>query len=343
MLSRGQNLAIYMEGAVRSYGGKMGFGILRYSPNPVVCVIDSETAGQDMRDVAGVPRSCPIVASVEDAYALGAQVFVLGIAPPGGLIPKPWFEVIDRAIDLGLSVVNGLHDLLGPHYPILKPGQWVWDIRIEPEGLKPGTGAAASLTNRRLLMVGTDMAIGKMTAGLEIYRTARESGINTEFVATGQIGITITGAGIPLDAIRVDFSAGAVEREVIRYQHAELVIIEGQGSLGHPASTATMPLLRGSMPTHLVLCHRAGQTHLTMMPNVPVAPLGDLIRLYEDLASVTGLFPRPTTVGVALNTSHIESDDEALAACHAIEAEVGLPCVDPVRHGCQVLVDRTLM
>jgi uncharacterized NAD-dependent epimerase/dehydratase family protein len=332
-----------MEGAVRSYGGKMGFGILRYSPNPVVCVIDSETAGQDMRDVAGVPRSCPIVASVEDAYALGAQVFVLGIAPPGGLIPKPWFEVIDRAIDLGLSVVNGLHDLLGPHYPILKPGQWVWDIRIEPEGLKPGTGAAASLTNRRLLMVGTDMAIGKMTAGLEIYRTARESGINTEFVATGQIGITITGAGIPLDAIRVDFSAGAVEREVIRYQHAELVIIEGQGSLGHPASTATMPLLRGSMPTHLVLCHRAGQTHLTMMPNVPVAPLGDLIRLYEDLASVTGLFPRPTTVGVALNTSHIESDDEALAACHAIEAEVGLPCVDPVRHGCQVLVDRTLM
>jgi len=332
-----------MEGAVRSYGGKMGFGILRYSPNPVVCVIDSETAGQDMRDVAGVPRSCPIVASVEDAYALGAQVFVLGIAPPGGLIPKPWFEVIDRAIDLGLSVVNGLHDLLGPHYPNLKPGQWVWDIRIEPEGLKPGTGAAASLTNRRLLMVGTDMAIGKMTAGLEIYRTARESGINTEFVATGQIGITITGAGIPLDAIRVDFSAGAVEREVIRYQHAELVIIEGQGSLGHPASTATMPLLRGSMPTHLVLCHRAGQTHLTMMPNVPVAPLGDLIRLYEDLASVTGLFPRPTTVGVALNTSHIESDDEALAACQAIEAEVGLPCVDPVRHGCQVLVDRTLM
>ena len=343
MLNRGQNLAIYMEGAVRSYGGKMGFGILRYSPNLVVCVIDSETAGQDMKDVAGMPRSCPIVASVEEAFALGAEVFVLGIAPPGGLIPKPWFEIINRAVDLGLSIVNGLHDLLAPHFPVLKPGQWVWDIRMEPEGLKPGTGAAASLTNRRLLLVGTDMAVGKMTAGLEIYRTARESGINAEFVATGQIGITITGAGIPLDAIRVDFSAGAVEREVLRHQHADLVIVEGQGSLGHPASTATLPLIRGSMPTHLVLCHRAGQTHLTMMPHVPVAPLGNLIRLYEDLATVSGLFPRPSTIGVALNTAHIESDDEAKEACQSIQSELGLPCFDPVRHGCDQLVERIMI
>jgi len=343
MLRRDQNLAIYMEGSVRGYGGKMGFGILRYSPNRTVCVIDSETAGADMKEVAGMPRSCPIVASVEEAFALGADVFVLGIAPPGGLIPSAWYEVIDRAVELGMSVINGLHDLLGPKYEGLHPGQWIWDIRIEPAGLKPGTGLAASLGNRRALLIGTDMAVGKMTAGLEIYRTARERGVLAEFVATGQIGITITGAGVPLDAVRVDFSTGAIEQEVMRHRDAELVIIEGQGSLNHPGSTATLPLLRGSMPTHLILCHRAGQTSLTTLPNVPIAPLGDLIRLYEELASVHGLFPRPATVGVALNTAHVESDEEALSACRELEQELGLPCVDPVRHGTARLVDRLLV
>jgi uncharacterized NAD-dependent epimerase/dehydratase family protein len=339
MLNRDKKLAIYMEGAVVGYGGKMGFGVLRYSPNPIVCVIDSETEGRDMREAAGMPRSCPIVADVETALALGAEVLVLGIAPPGGLIPAPWYAVIDRAVECGLSIVNGLHDLVGPRYPRLPEGQWIWDIRIEPPGLKPGTGAAASLTNKRALLIGTDMAVGKMTAGLEIYRVARERGINAEFVATGQIGITITGSGVPLDAIRVDFSAGAIEREVLNCRNAELVIVEGQGSLGHPGSTANLPLLRGSMPTHLVLCHRAGQTSISTMSHVPLAPLGDFIRLYEELGTCCGIFPRPSTVGVALNTSHIDDDDEATDACQAIEHQLGLPCVDPVRHGPDRLID----
>ncbi len=343
MLKRNQRLAIYMEGAVTGYGGKMGFGILRYSPNQTVCVIDSQTAGRDMKDVAGMPVGCPIVSSVEESLKLGAEVLVLGIAPPGGLIPPAWITDIDRAVELGLSVINGLHDLLAPRYDSLESGQWIWDIRMEPEGLHPGSGQAANLSNRRLLLVGTDMAIGKMTAGLEIYKNAKDKGIRAEFVATGQIGITITGAGIPLDAIRVDFSAGAVEREVIKYKGADLVIIEGQGSLNHPGSTATLPLLRGSMPTHLVLCHRAGQSHLSMLPHVRIAPLGSLIRLYEDLASVGGLFPHPSTVGVALNTSHLESDEDAKFACDQIEQELGLPCVDPVRHGCDRLVDRLML
>ena len=342
MLKREQKLAIYMENAVLSYGGKMGFGILRYSPNEVVCVIDSVTAGKNIQDVIGTPRRCPVVATGEEALALGADVLVLGIAPPGGLIPAAWYPVIDRAVEGGLSIINGLHDLLGPRYSDLRAGQWVWDIRIEPTGLKPGTGAAASLPNRRVLLIGTDMAIGKMTAGLEIYREAKERGVKTEFIATGQIGITITGAGVPLDAIRVDFSTGAIEREVMAAKDADLIIVEGQGSLGHPGSTANLPLLRGSMPTHLILCHRAGQTVLTTLPEVPIAPLGDFIRLYEALATACGIFIQPVTVGVALNTAHIESDVEAREACERIEKELGLPTVDPVRHGTSRLVDALL-
>lgn len=350
MLDRNLKLALFMEGHVTGQPAKMGHGVIRYSPNPIVCAIDAAHAGGDMGTVANMPKSVPIVGSVREARLRGADVLLLGIAPGGGVIPEDWYPAIDEAVATGMSVVNGLHDLLGPRYPHLDPpdagrpnAQFVWDVRIEPAGLVPAVGAARTLSNRRLLMIGTDMSIGKMTAGLEIYRVARERGIAAEFVATGQIGITVTGRGIPLDAIRLDFAAGAVEREVLAAsQSGDLVIVEGQGSLAHPASTANLPLLRGSCPTHMIMCHRAGQEHLFRLPDVGVPPLDQLIRLYEDLAEGAGNFPRPKTVAVALNTFHIASDDEALDACREIEDRLSLPCVDPVRHGPERLVDATM-
>jgi len=345
MLDRGKKVAVYMEGAVLGIGGKMGIGVLRYSPNPIVCVVDSETAGRDIVDLTGVPRPAPIVSSIRDALDLGAEVLVLGIAPPGGLIPAPWLPVIDEAVAGGLSIVNGLHDLLSPRYPQvsadLSAQQFIWDIRIEPKGLKPGTGAAAGLSCQRVLLIGTDMNVGKMTAGLEIARVAKERGVRTEFVATGQIGITVTGAGVPLDAIRVDFASGSIEGEVLAAANrgAELIVVEGQGALIHPGSTANLPLLRGSCPTHLILCHRAGQTTLSSFPEIAIPPLDQYIALYESLASACGTFPRPKTVGVALNTFHVKHDEEAFTACESIERELGLPCVDPIRHGPDCLVD----
>lgn len=341
MLRREQKLVLYMEEALTNNAGKLGFGVLRYSPNPVACVIDSTHAGKDVQDVIDTPRSCPVVATIDEAIALGGEVFVLGIAPPGGLIPNEWYPVIDEAVDNGLSVVNGLHDLLGPRYPSMAAGQFIWDIRIEPAGIKPATGGARNLANRRVLMIGADMAIGKMTAGLEMLTVAQERGIKTEFVATGQIGILLTGAGVPLDAVRVDFAGGSIEREVMRYADADLVIVEGQGSLLHPGSTATLPLIRGSMPTHFIFCSRAGQDALLRMPEIKFPPLGPFIKLYEDLAEVVGTFPRPRCAGVAMNTSHLD-ESAAMDALLAVEQELGIPCTDPVRFGAGVLVDAVM-
>lgn len=338
MLAKSQRLALYMEGNLTTDPGKMGFGILRYSENPIACVIDSTHAGQQVEDVIKTPGSCPVVASVDAAAALGADVFVLGIAPPGGLIPASWYPVIDRAVELGMCVVNGLHDLLAPRYRVLPAGQWVWDVRLEPDDLGVGYGKAAQLTNRRVLMIGTDMAVGKMTAGLEIWRAARARGVRTGFVATGQIGIVLTGAGVPLDAIRVDYATGAIEREVLARADDDLVIVEGQGALCHPASTSTLPLLRGACPTHLVLCCRAGQTHLRRLAEVAIPPLAPYIRLYEDLAETCGTFARPLTAGIAVNTAHLD-DDEAREAVARIAEETGLPTTDPVRYGADALVD----
>jgi uncharacterized NAD-dependent epimerase/dehydratase family protein len=331
-----------MEGALGKPFGKMGYGLLRYSPHEIVCLIDSENAGRDSAGCTGIERHrCPVVATVEEAAKLGATAFVLGIAPPGGLIPEEWFGEIDRAVELGMSVVNGLHNLLAPRYGRLRPSQWVWDIRIEPEGLGVGMAMARELPNRRLLMVGTDMAVGKMTVGLEIVAEARRRGLRAEFVATGQIGITLVGSGVPLDAVRVDYACGAIEREVMRYADAELVVVEGQGALVHPGSTSTLPLLRGSCPTDLVLCHKAGMDHLARVPWVRVPPLTDYLRLYEDLAEACGTFARPVSAGVSLNTSHMNESD-ARAELERVRSDTGLAVTDAVRFGAGPLVDAVM-
>lgn len=342
MLAAHQSVALFMEGAFGEAHGKMGYGAIRFLPNPIAAVIDSRFAGSSTGDHMNLPRSVPIVASVEEAHAEGATVLVLGIAPSGGRLPEEWKAAIDRAISLGMSLVNGLHEPMSGQYPHLAEGQWVWDIRVEPEGLGPGQGRTATLSNRRLLMVGTDMAIGKMTAGLEIMSDAKNRGVKASFVATGQIGILLTGGGIPLDAIRVDYACGAVENEVLKHADSELVVVEGQGSLVHPGSTSNLPLLRGTMPTHIVLCHRMGQTHLMRVEHVAIPPLPDLIRLYEAVANCCGSFPAAKVIGIALNSSECSDDAAALAECERISAETGLPCVDPIRHGSARLVDAVM-
>jgi uncharacterized NAD-dependent epimerase/dehydratase family protein len=177
-----------------------------------------------------------------------------------------------------------------------------------------------------------------MTAGLEMQRAAQAMGFEPAFVATGQTGMIICGSGIPLDSIRVDFAPGAVEAEVLRREGADMILIEGQGSLIHPMSSATLALMRGSSPTHLILCHRAGMAVNPRHPWAPVPPLLDVIRLNEDLCSGAGAFARPVTAAAALNTFHL-SAEEAEMACTQVSEETGLPCCDPVRHGARLLVE----
>ncbi len=331
---------IHFDDQMPLRNGKMGHGVLRFTTNPVAACIDQHRQGENSYDVLGFGPSCPVVGTVEQALQYGGEVLVLGMAPSGGRLPKRMFDEVDYAVESGLSVANGLHQPLADRYPKLKPDQWIWDIRAEPDGLGIASAKAASLPNRRLLMLGTDMAIGKMTAGIEIWKEAKRRAVKAEFLATGQIGIFVSGRGIALDAIRVDYACGAVEQMVLGAADADLQVIEGQGSILHPGSTSTLPLLRGSCPTHLVLCHRLGSNRLEDH-DVLIPPLLDLARLYEDIAYACGAFDRPKTTGVALNTSGVDQET-AEEAIQELEAQLGLPVVDPLRFGTERLVDLLL-
>lgn len=334
MLDPAQPIALFTEGMIGKINAKMAEGILRYGRNPVAAVIDSTQAGKRVRDLTPIDSDVPIVATLSEARGLGAQVLVLGTAPSGGRLPPGWVSVLDQAIDTGMSLVNGMHDQLHPRFADrLQPGQWVWDLRV-PQGEAPpiGMARAAALGNIRVLMIGTDMAVGKMTAGLELTRSLQQMGRDAAFLATGQTGIAITGHGIPLDAIRVDHASGAVERMVLEAASHDIVVVEGQGALLHPGSTATLPLMRGSACTHMVLCHRAGMDRLDDVDHVRIPPLRDVIALNEAMAQAAGALTPARVVAIALNTARL-SPASAEAALQAAEDQTGLPAADPVRQG----------
>jgi uncharacterized NAD-dependent epimerase/dehydratase family protein len=356
------NLALLMSGFVRIRNGKMGFGLLRYSENPIACVIaadevDSFGGGQSLRSLTGIDTDVPIVADVAAARALGADTLVIAVATSGGILPDGYREAILVALRLGMNVVNGLHGRYAddPEYQAaLAPHAWIWDVRREPMGLFSGRGRARALPARRVLTVGTDMAIGKMTASLELDRAARARGLRSKFLATGQIGICISGDGVPLDAVRVDFASGSIEGLCVKYGHDHDVLwVEGQGSALHPGSTAWVPLLRGSMPTDLVLVHRADQKVLEGFGSgvesagadgsteVVIPPLGEVIALYEAAAAASPSFPAAKVRGIALNCARL-SPAEIDVACAEVEAETGLVCVDVVHHGAARLLEAIL-
>ena len=339
MLKSDHRLALYMQDNLNSDYGKMGYGVMRFCDNEIVGIVDSIHAGKTVSQVTDLPYDYPVLNDVEEAIKAGANVLVIGIAPSGGRIPENWLSILSNAVRQGMNLINGLHDPLNEKLGNdLKPGQWIWDVR-QP-GFTPSIASAraASLTNKRILMVGTDMAIGKMTAGLEIWKWIRTycPHLRSEFLATGQIGITVTGKGIPLDGFKLDHACGAVETLVMDADDADIVIIEGQGSLLHPGSTATLPLMRGACPTHLIMCHRAGMTSLRASANIRIPPLKSFIKLNEQVASACGAMTPASTIGIALNTSPLNEDD-ALKVIEKLENETGYPVQDVVRFGARKL------
>ena len=338
-------VAILAEGLFTRATAKTAIGVLRYAPYRVVAVVDSTRAGSDAADHVGVGQGVPVVATVDDAIARGADVLLIGTAAAGGHIPDEYRPFLSRALERGIGVWNGLHErvLSDPRLAeaATRGNASVRELREPPAELpigghrRPRSGVTVVAT------VGSDASVGKMTASLEIVAALRRLGETAAFVATGQTGIAIAGDGISVDAVVADFIAGAAEKMVCEAaESADWVIVEGQGSLTHPGfSGVTLGLLHGSAPDLMVLCHDASRRILKGYDatGLPVRPLRDLVRIYEDAAawsrSPGQLAAR--VVAVALNTGNIASDDPsvAFAAIRSAEDEAKLPAADPIREG----------
>jgi uncharacterized NAD-dependent epimerase/dehydratase family protein len=338
MLTPHDRIVILLHEGTQGSKGKTGLSLLRYSDMEIVAVIDQTCAGQSLPTLTGIDRDIPIVASVSEALAYQPTVLAIGIAPSGGALPDAWLQEVHQGIAAGLSVMNGLHTPIVPQIS-LQPEQWIWEVRREPAGLTVGSGQARSLPCLRVLTVGTDMSVGKMSTSLELHQASLNRGLRSRFIATGQTGLMLGHDGIPLDAVRIDFASGAVEQVTMRYGYDyDILHIEGQGSFVNPSSTATLPLIRGSQPTHLILVHRAGQTHIQNFNHVIIPTLSKVVQLYETVAIAGGAFAPTKVVGIALNTFGLD-ETAAEMAIEQAQLETGLPCTDVVRFGAEVLME----
>ena len=327
---------ILADGWFAGRHAKTAHGLIAYGRDEVVAVIDSTLAGRNVLEVMpGLRRDAPIVGTLQEALELSPTSVLVGLAPAGGRLPGEWMYTLSGAAEAGLEIVSGLHQRLAPELPRAR----VWDVREPPRDVPLFSGKGSRVEPKVALTVGTNSAIGKMTATLEVERAARERGFATEFVATGQTGIVIAGRGICIDAVVSDFAAGAAEQMVLRAAEAspDLILVEGQGSLAHPAySGVTTALLHGSCPDCLILCADASEEEI--FTGVSRPDIRNITLLYEGVAALVK--PAPV-VAVSLNTTGLDAD-AAERHIERVSEETGLPAADPVRNSAAPILDAIL-
>lgn len=303
---------------------KTAFGLRDWAPERCV----GEYACEGATVSTGLPAMTPA-----QARMLGARAMVIGIANPGGRIPATWLPALLEALQAGLDLVGGMHARLADIEPLRRAasvhGGRLIDVREPPSDLPVASGRRRS--GRRLLTVGTDCALGKKYTALSLTRALRERGIDADFRASGQTGILIAGQGVPMDAVVADFAAGAAETLSPDADAAHWDVIEGQGSLSHPAyAGVSLALLHGSQPDVIVVCHAHGRTRMLGHPDFALPSIEETIDLSLRLGARTN--PTIRCAGVSLNTSGLDVQ-AAQQAIDETARRLGLPVADPVRGG----------
>lgn len=309
---------------------KTGLGLVQWVPEKVMGQLRFSGRGLDM----GVPDR-----TIREAVQAGARSLVIGVAPTGGFIPESWWAVIEEAARAGLDIVSGLHLKLADNSRVSAAakasGSRLIDVRLPPKNIPIATGKKR--TGNRVLMVGTDCAVGKKYTALALNNSMQAAGIDSTFRATGQTGIMIAGEGIPIDAVVSDFIAGAAELISPDNNENHWDVIEGQGSLFHPAySGVSLGLLHGSQPDAFVVCHDAARDRVSGWEDYGLPSIRDTIELHQLLGSRTN--PAIRCAGVSVNTSTLDSERRQ-KFLSALGKETGLPCVDPLSSGCGAIVE----
>lgn len=312
---------------------KTAFGVREWASERCLAQLRLPGCKLDLR----LPEMTP-----SQAAAAGAGSLLLGLAPPGGIIPASWHALLFEAVHAGLDVISGLHVRLGDIQDLAgaaeRHGVRLIDVRHPRQSFAVATGARR--TGKRLLTVGTDCALGKKYTALALTAALRGRGIDADFRATGQTGIMISGRGIALDAVVADFIAGAAEALSPNAPPSHWDVIEGQGSLFHPAyAGVTTALIHGSQPDALILCHDPQRTQLRWVEGYCVPALEDAAALNLTVARLTN--PRVRLAGISLNTSALD-DADRVGVLEETSQRMQLPCFDPLKSPLDAVIDSVL-
>lgn len=312
---------------------KTASGIVQWCPERVVGQLRFAGNNLDL----GVPDL-----SLVQAVEAGAKDFIIGVAPVGGAVSERWVAVLCEAASLGMNIISGLHsrleDIPGLTTVAKKSGSHLMNVRVPPPNIPVGNGQKRS--GKRVLMVGTDCAVGKKYTALALSKSLQQLGVAATFRATGQTGIMITGSGIPIDSVVSDFVSGAAELVSPANQAEHWDVIEGQGSLFNASyAGVSLGLLHGSQPDAIVVCHDAARHAIISCPNHPLPTIADCIDLNVRCAQLTN--PAVRCVGVSVNTSSLSASSRQ-QYLEQLSKELSLPCVDSVIDGCDAIASQLL-
>ncbi|MEO6199188.1 MAG: DUF1611 domain-containing protein [Sphingomicrobium sp.] len=322
---------LFLGDTVEPSYAKTAFGLRDWAPDQCI----GEFALPSARVTTGLQPMSPA-----EARTQGARSLLIGVANAGGFLPQSWVPALLESLEAGLDVVSGMHDRLGDVPELAaaaaRLGRRLIDVRVSPDNIPVATGRKRS--GRRLLTVGTDCALGKKYTALAIARGLAARGMDVQFRATGQTGMMIAGSGIAIDSVVADFLAGAAEALSPDAAPDHLDVIEGQGSLFHPAYGAvSLGLLHGSQPDLFVVCDEPGRTEILGNPGYPIPTIEQVIELTLSMGRLTN--PAIRCCGISLNTAGLDETDAA-QLMEATARRLGLPVADPVRgHGLEQLLD----
>lgn len=315
---------LFLGDTVEPGYAKTAFGLRDWAPER--CIGELVLCGATV--TTGLPRL-----GAHEAYAKGARALLIGVATPGGAIPANWAPPLLDALNAGLDIVSGMHARL-TDVPQLAAaatalGRRLVDVRVPPADIPVATGKKRS--GKRILTTGTDCALGKKYTALSVARGLASRGLDVTFRATGQTGIMIAGSGIPIDSVVSDFIAGAAEMLTPPAAPDHIDVIEGQGSLSHPAYAAvSLGLLHGSQPDMFIVCHQPGRSRVLGYTDFPLPTVDEVISQTIALGKLTNAAIR--CAGVSLNTAEM-SDTDANRLIGTESERLGLPVADPIRGG----------
>ena len=337
---------VYCEANFGASDGKTANGLVRHSERyEIISVIDSRQAGLDSGEVLGDgPNGIPIVSDLAAAvrlHGLAPDFLVFGVAPSSGMLSPGERRVMLGAMEQGISIVNGLHEFLNddPEFAASAAmnGVTILDVRRprDKKDLHMFSGRIAEVTCPRIAVLGTDGAVGKRTTATILTKALNDVGIRAVMVGTGQTGL-IQGAryGVALDAIPCQFCSGEMESAVVdafESERPDVIVIEGQGALSHPAYLSSTFILRGSRPDAVILQHAPARRKLGDFADVPTPDPASEINLIQTFADTK-------VIGLTINHENM-SDVEVTAAIAMYEVELGIPATDALSRPVDRLVE----